>query len=608
MGRAYDRLDHGYHRVLAVALRNPWKTLGIAAAVFVVSLSATTVMGTEFVPAEDRGEFQVIVELPPGTSFDESVATTAKVEQQILKIPEVIQVFNTVGVNGQVRASNLRVKTTKKEDRERGIDEIKAQVRGILADIPFVGGTVADSEFMQGAPYEPPINVFVRGDDLPTLQRVTNEIQAKVRQLPGAVDISSNLVSGQPEVVARINRSLAADLGFSVGSIAVQLRGMVEGIVPTRLREGDREHDIRVRLAPEYRNNPAAVLETPLYSPGGAAVRTSDVVEFAPAVGPSNIDREQRRKQAKIGIDLAPGYALGDVTAEVEQAVASVSMPATFEWGFAGDVELMQESAAAMGLAMILAIAFIYIVLASQFESFLQPFVIMLSLPLALVGALLLLLATGKNLGMPAMIGVVMLMGLVTKNAILLVDYTNQLRREGLPLRDALLKAGPVRLRPIVMTTVAMILGMLPSALGSGDGSEFRAPISIATIGGLVTSTLLTLVVVPVAYLLLEGALQRVRAWRQAQWPAGWRTAARVTGVLLLLALVGAFLSVASAFAQTGPGADLKVGPYTTAAAGSAPVGADLQVGPISQVGPIRQVGPISQAALIPGSGPLTID
>jgi len=553
MGRGYDRLDRGYHRVLDLALGNPWKTLAVAAAVFVLSLSATTVMGTEFVPVEDRGEFQVIVELPPGTSFDESVATTAKVEQQIMRIPEVVQVFNTVGVNGQVRASNLRVKTTKKEERERGIDEIKAQVRAILADIPFVDGKVADPEFMQGAPYEPPINVFVRGDDLPTLQRVTSEIQAKVRQLPGAVDISSNLVSGQPEVVARINRSLAADLGFSVGSIALQLRGMVEGIVPTRLREGDREHDIRVRLAPEYRNNPAAVLETPLYSPGGAAVRTSDVVEFAPAVGPSNIDREQRRKQAKIGIDLAPGYALGDVTAEVEKVVASVSMPATFEWGFAGDVELMQESAAAMGLAMILAIAFIYIVLASQFESFLQPFIIMLSLPLALVGALLLLLATGKNLGMPAMIGVVMLMGLVTKNAILLVDYTNQLRREGLPLRDALLKAGPVRLRPIVMTTVAMILGMLPSAVGSGDGSEFRAPISIATIGGLITSTMLTLVVIPVAYLLLGHAVERVRAWRQQPMPAGLRTAARVAGVLILLALMGAFLSVASAFASPAP-------------------------------------------------------
>jgi multidrug efflux pump subunit AcrB len=349
--------------------------------------------------------------------------------------------------------------------------------------------------------------------------------------------------------VAQVNRSLAADLGFSVGSIGTQLRGMVEGIVPTKLRDGDREYDIRVRLAPDYRNDPAAILRTPLYSSTGASVRAGEVARFAPAVGPSNIDREQRRRQAKIGVDIASGYALGDVTKGIETAVSTVQMPPNFEWGFAGDVELMQESAAALGLALILAVAFIYIVLASQFESFIEPFIIMLSLPLAIVGALLMLLATGKNIGMPAMIGVVMLMGLVTKNAILLVDYTNQLRREGLSVKDALLTAGPVRLRPIIMTTIAMILGMMPSAFGNGDGSEFRAPISIATIGGLMTSTLLTLVVVPVAYLLLERGLARIRAWREAPLPAWAKAAARVTGILVVLALIGAFLSVARAFA-----------------------------------------------------------
>ena len=554
-GQAYDALDRRYHRVLAVALGHPWKTLAAAALVFVASLSTMAVMETEFVPAEDRGEFQVIVDLPPGTSFDESVATVAKIEASIQAIPEVSQVFSTVGVNGQVRSSVLRVKTSKKEERERSIGAIKADVRARLEEMPFVEALVADPEFMQGAPYQPPINVFVRGDDLQELQRITNDIEDRIRQIPGAVDVKSNLEGGQPEVVARVNRALAADLGFSVGSVAMQLRGMVEGIVPTKLRDGDREHDIRVRLAPEFRNDTAAILRTPLYSPNGAAVRAGDVVEFAPAVGPSNIDREQRRRQAKIGVDLAEGYALGQVTAEVEKAMAGVQMPANFEWGFAGDVEMMQESAAAMGLALILAVAFIYIVLASQFESFFEPFIIMLSLPLAIVGALLLLLATGNNIGMPAMIGVVMLMGLVTKNAILLVDYTNHLRRdEGLSVKEALLKAGPVRLRPIVMTTVAMVLGMTPSAFGGGDGSEFRAPISIATIGGLITSTLLTLVVVPVAYMLLERAIERIRAFRAPLSP-GLRVAARVTTVLVVLALIGAFASVAKAFGQTPPAA-----------------------------------------------------
>ena len=224
-------------------------------------------------------------------------------------------------------------------------------------------------------------------------------------------------------------------------------------------------------------------------------------------------------------------------------------MPPNCEWGFAGDDEMMEESAAAKVLALLLATPFIYIVLASQFESFLEPFLIMISLPLALVGALLAILLTGKNLGMPAMIGVVMLMGLVTKNAILLVDLTNQYVREGAGVRDAILKAGPVRLRPILMTTIAMILGMLPSAMGRGEGSEFRSPISIATIGGLITSTLLTLIVVPVAYLLLARTLERVKAWRAT----GVRVpqAVRVTGVVLLVAVLGWLISATTAFAQT---------------------------------------------------------
>ncbi len=549
-GRAYDRLDRIYHFILGHALDRPWTTIGVATAVFVGSLSLMSFIGTEFVPVEDRGEFQVIADLPPGTSFDESVEGVARIEQVIRQEPEVRQIFSIVGNQGQVRSSVLRVKVTNKRERTRGITEIKADLRAKLKQMPFLDAKVADPEFMQGAPYEAPINVFVRGDDMAELQRVSDEIVAKVRKVPGAVDVSTTLVSGQPEVVARVHRDIAADLGFSVASVAVQMRGMVEGIVPTKFREGEREHDMRVRLAPEFRNDFATIARTPLYSPTGALVRTGDVVTFAPAVGPSNIDREQRRRQAKIGIDLA-GRALGDVTADVQKAIDTIRMPPNFEVGFAGDVEMMQESAASLGLAMLLAITFIYIVLASQFESFLEPFLIMLALPLAIVGALLLLLISGNNLGMPAMIGMVMLMGLVTKNSILLVDFTNQMRREhDMGVRDAILHAGPVRLRPILMTTLAMILGMAPSALLRGDGSEFRAPISIATIGGLVTSTLLTLVVVPVAYLLLDRFIERVKAWRAGEMPPAVRAAVRVTGILVLLALVGGIVTVARAFAE----------------------------------------------------------
>ncbi|MGH9217949.1 MAG: efflux RND transporter permease subunit, partial [Vicinamibacterales bacterium] len=441
------------------------------------------------------------------------------------------------------------VKAGKKHERERGLGELKADVRERLKQIPLLKMTVSDPEFMQGAPTQAPLSVYLRGDDMAELQRLNEEILQKVRAVPGAVDVDSTLETGQPEMLAAVNRELAADLGFDVGSVAMQLRGMVEGIVPTRLREDDKEYDIRVRLAPEFRNDFESIARTPLYSPTGAVVRARDIVRLQPEVGPAAIEREARRRQAKINIELAD-RSLGEVTADVGRVMAAVALPPNFEWGFAGDVEMMQESAAAMGLALLLATAFIYIVLASQFESFLEPFLIMISLPLALVGALLAILLTGKNLGMPAMIGVVMLMGLVTKNAILLVDLTNQYVREGLSVRDAILKAGPVRLRPILMTTIAMILGMLPSAMGRGEGSEFRSPISIATIGGLITSTMLTLVVVPVAYLLLARILDRVKAWRTSG--ARVPQPVRVTGVILLVAVLGWLISAATAFAQAG--------------------------------------------------------
>ncbi len=547
-GDFYDRIDRKYHTVLGWSIRRPWAVVAVATLVFVGSMSTLGVMGTEFVPVEDRGEFVVNIEAPPGTSFEQSVAYAAEVESVVRQEPEIRQIFTTVGVEGDPLRTNLRIKTTKKHERQRGLQVIKSEMRERLRSVPLLKMTVADPEFMQGAPSEAPLNVFVRGDDMEALQRLNDEIVAKVRAVPGAVDVDSTLESGQPEMVALVNRALAADLGFDVGSVAMQLRGMVEGVVPTRLREGDKEYDIRVRLAPEFRNDFQAIARTPLYSPTGAVVRTADIVGMEPGVGPTNIQREARRRQAKIGIELE-GRPLGDVTNDVARVMQTVQMPPNFEWGFAGDVELMQESAAAMGLALLLAVAFIYIVLASQFESFLEPFLIMLSLPLAIVGALLAILFTGNNLGMPAMIGMVMLMGLVTKNAILLIDLTNQYVREGHTVEEAILKAGPIRLRPILMTTMAMILGMLPSALGRGEGGEFRAPISIATIGGLITSTALTLVVVPVAYLLLARLVARVKA-RRARPAARLHPAARIAGIVLALALVGWFLSATSAFAQ----------------------------------------------------------
>ncbi len=268
-GALYDRLDQQYHRLLGWAIDHPWSVVATAALVFFGSLSTLTVIGTEFVPFEDRGQMEVLVELPAGTSFEQSEAAVAGVETVVRGIPEVRQIFTTVGVNGDPLRARLQVKTTSKLQRERGLLAIKADARARLADVRMMKATVTDPEFMQGAPSEAPVNIFVRGDDMVALQRLSDEIVSKVRQVRGAVDVDSTLEGGQPEMVAQVNRSMAADLGFEVATVASQLRGMVEGVVPTKLRDGEEEYDIRVRLAPEYRNDFAVIARTPLYSPRG---------------------------------------------------------------------------------------------------------------------------------------------------------------------------------------------------------------------------------------------------------------------------------------------------------------------------------------------------
>jgi multidrug efflux pump subunit AcrB len=380
-GRAYEALDRKYHTVLGWALGNPWKTLGAAAVIFIASLSSITVMGTEFVPVEDRGEFQVIVDLPPGTSFGESVAAVSRIEKDVQTIPEVTQVFSTVGINGQVRSSTIRVKTTKKDQRTRGIGAIKAEVRSRLATMAFVDGKVADPRVHAGR----------------ALRAADQRLRARRRSRRAAADQQRDRAQGAPdsrrrrhqhqprerpaEVVARSQPIAGADLGFSVGSVAASCAAWSKASSRPSSATATASTTSASACA-RISQRPGAILRTPLYSPTAPRCATGDVVAVRPAVGPSNIDREQRRRRRR-SASTRERLRARRRDEGVEKAMATIQMPPNFEWGFAGDVELMQESAAALGLALILAVAFIYIVLASQFESFLEPFIIMLSLPLA---------------------------------------------------------------------------------------------------------------------------------------------------------------------------------------------------------------------------------
>lgn len=502
---AYLELDASYRRLLAWTLGHKKTVMATALLATASSCGLMSIMGSEFVPPEDRGQFNVTLELPAWSSLAETERTVAQVEAILAEIPEVNDVYAVVGASsdsGTVSIANmafLRVLATDKSERRRGIEELKNDLRSQLALIPGLDFAISDPDFVEGAT-EAPIIVNIQGQDYQELQRITGEFIAAARGVPGIVDITNSFSPGRPEYQVVIDREKASDLGVHVAQAGMALRAAMDGDVTNKLRMGEDEFDIRVRIDPAHVRSDGFLPSLALLSDQGQTVYLSQIAEVVSASGPSTIERENRRRQISLGIYLS-GRSLGEVVSDLQRAGADVEIPPGYRITYGGMAEEMESSFESLVLALILAIAFIYFVLASQFESFVHPFTIMTALPLGMAGAFVLLFLTGFEVSMPVMIGMILLMGLATKNSILLVDYTNQLRRrDGMDMEDALLEACPTRLRPILMTSAAIILGMLPTAVLQGPGSEFRQPMAVAVIGGVITSTLLTLVVVPIIY------------------------------------------------------------------------------------------------------------
>jgi hydrophobic/amphiphilic exporter-1 (mainly G- bacteria), HAE1 family len=524
--RFYEGMDAWYRGVLGWALSHR-KTVAFGAiALFIGSLMLTPLMGKEFVSVEDRGEFRVNLELPPGTSFGEMRRVADDVERRLRQNPQVRTLFTTVGPQDEANKASLRVYTTKFEERPDVTQSmIQEDIRQRLRDIPGLKFIIADLGLVEGPAVELPITLYVRGDDYEQLQDYAKRALALVRETRGVKDPDTSFRSGKPEANVQVNRALAADLGVSVGTVAQTLRLALEGDVVAKYRQGDRDIDIRLQLRPEDRATVEGLSALTVPAMGrrlNAAptaprlVRLSDVSSVENVAGPATIERMNRQRQIIIMANV-DGRSLGEVVADIDGKLAKLEKPAGFSYEFGGQTKNMKETFDNMGLALLVAVLFIYFVLASQFESFIHPFTIMIALPLAIVGALLGLFLTNFPIGMPAMIGIILLMGLVTKNAILLVDYTNELREHGKGIMEALLEAGPTRLRPILMTSAAMVLGMLPTAMARGEGSAFRAPMALSVIGGVIASTVLTLVVVPVVYVWMDRFTRRGRAEAKAQ-------------------------------------------------------------------------------------------
>ena len=511
--RGYDWVKTQYRGLLRWALDHRLAIVAIAVIGFVASFGLLPLIGTEFMPLQDQAQFFVDFEAAPGTTLTQTTVLAAQVEERIRQLPEVTSVYTAIG-SGQRLVSQgvITAKLVPKTDRKRTVFDLITDVRERVRSLPGLYLSIAAEEAHGGGE---PISLSVQGEDLRVLRRIAAAVEDSTRSVPGAREVRNSLVGSRPEAQIVIDRDRASELGLSMAGIASALRLLVEGDDITTYKEGDEEYKVRLRLASADRSNAWAIENLMLRSsrdiPGREyfQVPLKQVARLDQRGGPTEIRRYDRRREVLISGNIASGLFAGDVRNAAFAKVQSISLPPGYSITATGEAEIQQESFGHIFTALFLAVIFIYFVLASQYESFLDPLAIMLSLPMALVGAFGGLFFFGSALSLVSLIGVVLLMGLVTKNAILLVDFVKQARARGESRRDAILAAGPIRLRPILMTTLATIFGVLPLALGFGPGAELRAPMARAVIGGLVSSTVLTLVVVPVVYTLLDDLRMR---------------------------------------------------------------------------------------------------
>ena len=510
-----DRLQNALASRLGWSLSHRWLVLGIGLVAVASSFSIFGRLGSAFMPDADPGQFQVSYKAQPGISLERSSEIALQLVKEVRSDSAVAYTYTTIGGNGTqpLNEGSIYVKLTKRSLRPHYLP-IVSEARKRLAR--FRNITTAVGEADQPTADAKPIQISLRGDNLRQLEPLSAQLMEVVRKVPGTADLDTSQEQQRPEVRIQLDRKAASDLRLDLGTVALTIRGLVAGEVVSQFEDPDGDsYDVRLRLDAVQRTAREDLMQIYLPVPvqaGQILTPLSQVARLEEGTAPSKIRRRDLMREIRVSANTQ-GRTLGEVIAEIKQRASGMSLPPGFRIDYTGESEDMMESFEYVGQSLILAVILIYAILASQFRSFLQPLAIMLSLPLSLVGVAGLLFLVGDTVNIMSMIGLILLMGLVTKNAILLIDFTNVQRRAGVARREALIVAARVRLRPILMTTLAMIFGMLPLAFELGAGAEFRAPMARAVIGGLITSTLLTLIVVPVVYTYLDDLSQKLGYW-----------------------------------------------------------------------------------------------
>lgn len=522
VGRLITRFDHGfealadrYRLVIGWTLRHRFVTLLATVGIFIGSLFMVPLVGTEFVPNADEGRFQINVTTPVGSSLDYTATKVRQVENALREFPEVATIYSTINTGNSVgkhRAAVL-VRLMPIDQRKRTPVMLANPIRERLSVIPGVEIAIVQEGLGGG---DSPIQLSVLGDDRTVLEKIAADLAGDMRKMPGMVDVNSSAREVASILSVRLKREAASDLGIARSDLAASLTPLIGGEKVSNWTDTRGEtYDVIVRLPLEQRSDTVAISELMMTtgrtdeSGSPIMVRLDQVASIRAVPAASEIRRFDMRREVLVSADVS-GRTLGDVTSELQTLIANLDLPDGYHIRFGGESENMQETAGHMVTALTMAVIFIYIVLASQFGSFSQPLAIMAALPLSLIGVLFGLMVAGSTINMFSLIGFIMLMGLVTKNGILLVDFANKERQRGLSLNDALISAGAIRFRPIVMTTLAMIFGMIPLGMAVDGGGAQRAPMAHAVIGGLISSTILTLIVVPMVLSYIDSISRRV--------------------------------------------------------------------------------------------------
>jgi HAE1 family hydrophobic/amphiphilic exporter-1 len=504
----YSRIDGIYTRLLTFSMAHRWVIITLCVLVFLSIVPLFMFVGKNFLPVDDQSQFEVSVRAPEGSSLQATTVLMERIATDIRKMEGVTDTLITIG-GGQAQVVNngtLYVKLSDIKERSRSQEQLMSATRDLLKNYPpeLRTGVQQVQAFSGGGFRNANVQFMISGPDLKVLEEYSEKILAKMKTIPDAVDVDSTLISGKPEVQLEIDRDTAADLGVRIGDISQALNTLVAGQEATNFNEGTEQYEVRVRAINNFRTDIEGLKRMVVPSTKVGLVTLDRLVKVKEGTGPSSVERTNRQRQVTLLANTKPGGSAASITAAIDAYVKDLKMPAGYRTGYAGQSKEMGKAGFYFLLAIMLSFIFMYIVLAAQFESFIHPVTILLTLPLSIPFGILSLLITGQTVNIFSGLGLLLLFGVVKKNAILQIDHTNQLRSRGMSRYDAIIRANRDRLRPILMTTIALVAGMIPLVLSSGAGAGTNRSIGVLVVGGQSLCLLLTLLAVPVFYSIFD--------------------------------------------------------------------------------------------------------